>query len=51
MKKMNAYWVDYLNAYRLYDPNRPWETIAYDDNLDEATERLKEFDYVLDHID
>lgn len=36
MMKLNAEWIDYMNAYRLYISGRPQETIAYEDDLEIA---------------
>lgn len=32
-----ASWIDYMGAYRVYDPEYPWQTIAYDDDDLNAT--------------
>lgn len=37
--EINAEWIDYRDAYRLYDPKYPQQTIAYEDDLDEAKSR------------
>ena len=31
-----AEYIDYMNAYRIYDPNKPQWTWAYVDTLEEA---------------
>ena len=36
MIKLNAEWIDYRMSYRLYDPNHPEQTIAYEDDLQTA---------------
>ena len=35
-KQLNAEWIPYVKAYRLYDPADPQQTVAYEDNLDAA---------------
>ena len=30
-KTISADWIEYMNAYRLYDMDQPQQTIAYDD--------------------
>lgn len=37
--EINAEWIDYMDSYRLYDPKYPQQTIAYEDDLDEAKSR------------
>lgn len=37
--KIYAYWVEYMDAYRLFDPKHPEQTIAYEEDLDEAESR------------
>jgi len=37
--KIIAEWIPHMMAYRLYDPEKPENTIAYEDNLDEAINR------------
>lgn len=39
MKQWNAQWIDYMDAYRIYDPETPWQTIAYEDTFEDAKER------------
>ena len=36
MTRLNAEWIDFRMAYRLYDPTHPVDTIAYVDNLQVA---------------
>ena len=36
MAKLNAEWIDFRMAYRLYDPTHPVDTIAYVDDLQVA---------------
>ena len=43
--KLNAEWINYINAYRLYDPDRPQDTIAYENNLGAAEKRVKKEGY------
>ena len=44
MKEIIAYWTDYMNAYRLYTPEAPQNTIAYED-AECIEERCKEEGY------
>lgn len=46
-KRLNAEWIPYMKAYRLYDPKKPNYTVAYEDNLDEAEIHSKENGYQL----
>lgn len=34
--KLNAEWIIYMKAYRIYDPRCPQQTVAYEDDLDVA---------------
>lgn len=45
MKELNAEWIPYMKAYRLYDINRPQQTIAYEDDLSKAEIHAKENGY------
>ena len=36
MAKLKAEWIPFMKAYRLYDPEHPQQTIAYEDDEDEA---------------
>lgn len=36
MKRLNAEWIPYMKAYRIYDPKHPQQTIAYEGDLDVA---------------
>ncbi len=36
MKRLNAEWINYMKAYRLYDPKNPQQTVAYEDSLETA---------------
>lgn len=41
--KLNAEWIPYMKAYRLYDPHCPQQTVAYEENEEKAEARaLKE---------
>ena len=35
----HAEYVPYMKAYRLYNPRRPYDTIAYVDDLEQAREQ------------
>lgn len=41
-KQINAEWIWYLKAYRLYDPQHPQRTVAYADDLDQERENHPE---------
>lgn len=45
MKKIYAEWIDYMGAYRLYDLEKPNQTIAYEDNLESAEKHALEEGY------
>lgn len=45
MMKLNAEWIDYRNAYKLYTSERPQETIAYEDDLEVAEKKAIEEGY------
>lgn len=32
---LNAEWIPYMHAYRLYKPEKPQDTVAYVDDIDE----------------
>ncbi len=36
MKRLNAEWINYMKAYRLYDTKNPQQTMAYEDSLETA---------------
>lgn len=36
MERLNAEWVGYMNAYRIYSPKNPQQTVAYEEDLDVA---------------
>ena len=37
-KRLNAEWITYMKAYRLYDPRHPQQTVAYEDSEEAAKE-------------
>ena len=43
--RLNAEWIPYMKAYRLYNPKYPQETVAYEKDLDVAERRAKEEGY------
>ena len=45
--QLNAEWIPYMKAYRLYDPEYPQQTVAYVDSLEEAEAEHPEYRYVL----
>ena len=45
MTRLNAEWIDFRMAYRLYDPTHPVDTIAYVDDLQVAEEEAIENGY------
>lgn len=45
MKQLHAEWIPWMRAYRLYDPNYPQQTIAYEENKDVAEKRAIENGY------
>ena len=47
MKRINAEWIPYMKAYRLYDPENQQQTIAYEDDIYLAAERCNEMGYDL----
>ena len=51
--KLNAEWIDYMNAYRLYNPEHPQETIAYEDDLENARNKAIEerYEFIEPEID
>lgn len=38
----HAEWLPYMKSYRIYDPKKPQDTIAYVDDLDEARVQARE---------
>lgn len=45
MSKLNAEWILYMKAYRLYDPRYPQQTVAYEEDEDVAEARALEKGY------
>lgn len=45
MKRLNAEWISYMKTYRIYDPKYPQQTVAYEDDLDEAEQHALENGY------
>ncbi|MBQ9531617.1 MAG: hypothetical protein IJR70_06055 [Eubacterium sp.] len=44
--RLNAEWIPYMKAYRIYDPHKPQRTIAYsDDDIDRLDEIARENGY------
>lgn len=39
--QLNAEWIGYMKAYRLYDPKHPQETVAYEKDLKIAQKRAR----------
>lgn len=44
--QLNAEWIPYMEAYRLYDPRYPQQTVAYVDSIEEAERNHPEYRYV-----
>ncbi len=44
--RLNAEWIWYMEAYRLYDPEHPEWTVAYVDDLDQARVHHPEYEIV-----
>jgi len=38
----HAEWIPYMKSFRIFDPRKPQDTIAYVDNLDEARKQARE---------
>lgn len=36
MARLNAEWISWMKAYRLYDPRHPQQTVAYEEDEDAA---------------
>lgn len=47
MRGLNADWIEYMKAYRIYDPKYSQQTIAYEEDLTVAEQRVKEDGYSL----
>lgn len=45
MSNLNAEWIPYMKAYRLYDPRHPQQTVAYEKDEDAAEARALEEGY------
>lgn len=45
MNKLNAEWISYMKAYRLYDAHRPQQTVAYEEDEAAAEARALEEGY------
>ncbi len=45
MNKLNAEWIPYMKAYRLYDPRNPQQTVAYEEGEAVAEARALEEGY------
>ena len=45
MGKLNAEWIPYMKAYRLYDPRNPQQTVAYEEDEDTAEAKALEEGY------
>lgn len=43
-------WLIWMEAYRLYDPKHPQQTVAYEDNLEDAEKHALENGYAGIHI-
>lgn len=44
-KRLNAEWIPWMKAYRLYDPQNPQQTVAYEDDEDDAERHAIENGY------
>ena len=44
-RTLNAEWIPYMDAYRLYDPKYPQQTVAYEEDASEAEEHAIENGY------
>lgn len=47
MRKLNADWIEYMKAYRIYDPKHSQQTIAYEEDPAVVEQRAKEDGYSL----
>lgn len=43
--KLNAEWISYMKAYRLYNPKHPQDTVAYKNDLGDEEKRAKKEGY------
>ena len=39
MNKLVAEWIPYMKAYRVYDPLKPQDTVAYEDDEDRLADK------------
>jgi hypothetical protein len=44
--RLNAEWIDYMKAYRLYIPTQVYQTSAYVEDLEEAKRLYPEYEIV-----
>lgn len=51
MTKIIAEWIEYMKAYRLYNPKKPQNTIAYEENSEHIKERVREEGYTTVEIE
>lgn len=42
---LSAEWIGYMKSYRIYDPRKPEQTIAYEESVEAAEKRAKEKGY------
>lgn len=43
---LHAEWIEYMNAYRIFDPENPQQTIAYDEHsIEEIDKDVRERGY------
>lgn len=49
--RLNAEWIDYMKAYRLYIPTQVYQTVAYVEDLEEARRLCPEYEIVEVDID
>lgn len=45
--RLNAEWISYMKAYRLYDAKHPYNTVAYVDSIEDAEAQHPEYDYFI----
>lgn len=46
--ELNAEWISYMDAFRLYEAAYPAQTVAYVDSLEDAENQHPEYIYVVD---
>lgn len=39
MEKLVAEWIPYMKAYRVYDPHKPQDTVAYEEDEDRLADK------------